>query len=66
MSLNSSHTGNNTVSIETNIFQQERHREEADGVEGETQYPIAASTVLDPALCNDHSAKVAKVPSDFY
>lgn len=66
MSLNSSHTRNNTVSIETNIFQGEKHREEADGVERKTQCPIAASSVPDPALCNDHPAKVVQVLSDFY
>lgn len=66
MSLNSSHTSNNTVSIETNIFQQGRPREAADGVEGETQHPIAVSRVLDLALFNDHLVKVVQVPSDVY
>lgn len=52
--------------METNIFQPERHREEADRVEGGKQYPIAASRVLDRVLCNDRPVKVVQVPSDFY
>ncbi|EDL25370.1 RIKEN cDNA A130066N16, partial [Mus musculus] len=41
--LNSSHTSNNTVSIETNIFQQERHKEEADGAEEKNSIPLLLS-----------------------
>jgi hypothetical protein len=50
MSLNSSHTSNNTVSIETNTFQKGRCREEADGIGGKHGHLIAASRVLGPAL----------------